>query len=89
MMRNKLKILLLLFIIIITASLGCIESQKLFTPNETIATTPVPLSSVAEQKSPSYNETKHLQINNTFETWSRGYWSNLSYKQTYFRVITN
>jgi hypothetical protein len=81
-MRNKLKIVFLIFIITV-AVLGCIESQKLPDSNETkIATTP-------EQKLPAYNETKPLRINDTFETWSRGYWSNFSYKQTYFRVISN
>ncbi len=25
----------------------------------------------------------------TFETWSRGYWSNMSHTELYFRVITN
>lgn len=87
-MKNKLKIVFLLFIIT-TISLGCIESQKLPVPNETKIATPKPTSSPTEQKLPSYNETKPLIINDTFETWSRGYWSNLSYKQTYFRVITN
>lgn len=66
--------------VIATISLGCLESQKIVIPT----TIPTP-----EQQLPIYNETKLLKINGTFETWSRGYWSNFSYKQTYFRVITN
>ncbi|MCZ7385664.1 MAG: hypothetical protein O8C63_13095 [Candidatus Methanoperedens sp.] len=82
--RNKLKILFLFFIIT-TISLGCIESQKLPVPNETEIATP----SVTEQKLPTYNETKPLKINDTFETWSRGYYSNYYEKRPYFKVITN
>jgi hypothetical protein len=84
-MRNKLKILFFFFIITLV-SLGCIESQKLPVLNETKTATPEPTS---EQKSPAYNETKPLQINDTFETWSRGYYSNSSYRKAYFRVISN
>lgn len=84
-MRDSLKILFL-FLIIIGVSLGCIESQKLPVPNETKIATPEP---TPEQKLPLYNETKPLKINGTFETWSRGYYSNLSYEHSYFRVITN
>ena len=82
----KIKFLIFsLFVLITVASLGCIESQKSPTPNETEIAKP----SVTEQKLPAPNATKPLIINDTFETWSRGYWSNLSYKQPYFRVITN
>lgn len=84
-MRLK-SLIFLLLIAMIVASLGCLESKKLPAPNETKIATPEP---TPEQKLPAYNETKPLKINDTFETWSRGYWSNLSYKQTYFRVITN
>ncbi len=64
---------------------GCIEPQRPPGSNETQIATPEP---TLEQKLP-YNETKPTEINVTFETWSRGYWSNLSYEQTYFRIITN
>lgn len=82
----KIKFLIFsLFVLIIVASLGCIESKIPPTPNKTEITKPSP----TEQKLPTYNETKPLIINDTFETWSRGYWSNSSYKQPYFRAITN
>ncbi len=77
-----------LFVVIMVASSGCIP-KKLPVYNETKTATPEPTPSVTEQKLPAYNETEPLKINNTFETWSRGYWSNSSYKQPYFRVITN
>lgn len=83
-MRAKL-LIFLFFIVIIFGFIGCIESQKIPAPNETKITTPT--LSPTEQKLP--NETKPLKINNTFETWSRGYWSNTSYGKPYFRVITN
>ncbi len=73
-MRNKLKIVFLLFIITVI-SLGCIESQKPSDSNETRIATP--------------SVTEPLKINDTFETWSRGYWSNYSYSTYYFRTITN
>lgn len=79
-MNMRILKILFLFFIIATISLGCLESQKIAIP--TIKPTP-------EQQLPIYNETKLLKINDTFETWSRGYWSNFSYKETYFRVITN
>lgn len=86
----KIKFLIFsLFVVIMVTSLGCIESKKLPTYNETKIATPEPTPSVTEQKLPAYNETEPLKINNTFETWSRGYWSNSSYKKSYFRVITN
>lgn len=86
----KIKFLIFsLFVVIMIASLGCIESKKLPAYNEPKTATPEPATSIPEQKLPAFNETKLLKINNTFETWSRGYWSNLSYKQPYFRVITN
>jgi hypothetical protein len=82
----KLKFLIFsLFVLITVASLGCIESQKSPTPNKTEIAKP----SVTEQKLPAPNATKPLIINDTFETWSRGYWSNLSYGKPYFRLITN
>ncbi len=87
-MRNKLKVLFLFFVITVV-SLGCIESQKLPDPNETEIATPEPTISTTEQKMPAYNITETLKINDTFMTWSRGYFSNSSYKQPYFRVITN
>ncbi len=83
-MRNRL--IAFLFCMIMVVSLGCIESQKMPNSNETRIATPEP---TLEQKIPIYNETKPLEFNGTFETWSRGYWSNLSYKKPYFRVITN
>ncbi|VVB95546.1 Uncharacterised protein [uncultured archaeon] len=84
-MRTKLKIIFLFFMIMAVFS-GCIEPQRPPSSNETKIATPEPTS---EQKLPAYNETKPTEINVTFETWSRGYWSNLSYEQTYFRIITN
>ncbi len=80
-MRNKLKIAFLLCMIIVV-SLGCIESQKLPDSNETKITT-------SEQKLPVYNETNPLKINDTFETWSRGYYSDVSYEHSFFRIIKN
>lgn len=74
-----------LFVLITVASLGCIEYKKPPTPNQTEIAKP----SITEQKLPAPNATKPLIINDTFETWSRGYWSNLSYKRSYFRVIIN
>lgn len=82
------KLIFLLSVVIVT-SLGCIESKELSAPNEIDITTPAPALSPTEQKLPSYNETEPFKINDFFETWSRGYWSNSSYKQPYFRVITN
>lgn len=87
-MRIKFFIITL-FVLALIASLGCIESQKLPTPNEIKIITPEPTLPPTEQKLPAYNETKPLKINITFETWSRGYWSNLSYEHSYFGVITN
>jgi hypothetical protein len=83
-MRNKLEILFLFFMIAVL-SLGCIEPQRLPSPNETAT----PAISAPEQKLPAYNETKPLRINDTFETWSRGYFSNSSHNQPYFGLITN
>ncbi len=71
---------------ITVAALGCIESQKLPNSNETKIAT---LEPTPEQKLPSYNETQPLKINDTFETWSRGYYSNISYEHSYFRIIKN
>ena len=95
-MRNKLEILLLA-LIIMTVSSGCIEPQIPPGSNETNITSPAP-----DQKSPTYNETEiarpsiteqespaYIKTNVTFETWSRGYYSNMSHTQHYFRVITN
>jgi hypothetical protein len=84
-MRIKVLIFLLL-VTIMAASLGCIESQKL-PPNETQIPTPELAIPKPEQKPLDYNETNAINI--TFDTWSRGYWSNSSYKYPYFRVITN
>ncbi|MCX9012006.1 MAG: hypothetical protein OIN66_12900 [Candidatus Methanoperedens sp.] len=82
----KIKFLIFsLFVLITVASLGCIESKIPPTPNQTEIAKP----SVTEQKLPASNTIKPLIINDTFETWSRGYWSNSSYKQLYFKVITN
>ena len=85
----RIKILLLLWFFVITAALtGCIESQKIsknnVTPSagETQIATPEP--SITEPGLPAFNET-----NVDFDTWSRGYWSNTSYMEPYFRVITN
>lgn len=85
-MQIKFLIFLLFFAIVV--SFGCIESQKLPAYNETRIATPEPTPIITEQKLPAYNEIT-LKINDTFETWSRGYWSNLSYNQPYFRIITN
>lgn len=82
--RNKLKILFSVFIMTII-SLGCIESHKPSAFNETEIATP----SITEQKLPVPNATEPLKINDTFVTWSRGYYSNFSYERPYFRVITN
>ena len=87
-MRIKFLILILFFVVLV-ASLGCIESKKLPAPNETKIIAPKPTLAPTEQKLPAYNETELLKINITFETWSRGYWSNSSYNEPYFRVITN
>ncbi len=86
--RFSFSIFLLVFVII-AASLGCIESKKLPATNETKIITPKPTLAPTEQKLPAYNEIIPLKINITFETWSRGYWSNDSYNEPYFRVITN
>ena len=85
----KIKFLIFSLFVVIALFLGCIESKKLPAVNVTETTTPAPVTSTTEQKLPAYNETESLKINDTFETWSRGYWSNSSYKQLYFRVITN
>lgn len=92
-MRNILKIVFLFFIIT-AVSLGCIESQKSPAPNETKIATPEATTSTPEQKLPIYNETKPLKINDTFKTWSRGYYTkdtdNFStYNKPYLKVITN
>jgi len=79
----------LLLIVIIVASPGCLESKRSPVPNETKNATSVPSPNITEQEPPVNNETKLLNINDTFETWSRGYWSKNSYEKTYFRVITN
>ncbi|MFZ3058942.1 MAG: hypothetical protein WA102_04300 [Candidatus Methanoperedens sp.] len=83
-MRN-LKILVLLFILIIAVSPGCIESQKSPAPNETEIVTP----SITEQKLAIPNVTKPLMINDTFETWSRGYYANYYDTHPSFKVILN
>ncbi len=76
--------------------LGCIESRKIPTTNltpsisETKISTPETPTFTSKQGQPTYNnEKKPLKINDTFETWSRGYYSNSSYERPYFRVITN
>lgn len=82
-MKNENFILSLFVVILVT---GCIEPQKLPIPNETEIATP----SSAEQKLHVNNEEPPgIKINVTFETWSRGYYSNYSYERPYFRVITN
>ncbi|NJD76355.1 MAG: hypothetical protein FIB08_04570 [Candidatus Methanoperedens sp.] len=83
-MRAKLKIFLLFFIVMMVFS-GCIEPQRPPGSNETTIATSEP----TPDQMPAYNETMPVETNATFETWSRGYWSNLSYEQTYFRIITN
>ncbi len=84
----RIKFLILsLFVVMLVASLGCIGSKKLPAPNETKIAISEPTVSIPEQKTPAYNDTKNLKI--TFETWSKGYWSNTSYEHPYFRVITN
>jgi S-layer protein (TIGR01567 family) len=85
----KIKFLIFSFIIIIVAFTGCISSQKPHVLNETKIVTPEPIPTIPEQESIAFNETKPLKINDTFETWSRGYYSNKSYKNSYFKVITN
>ena len=75
-----------LVLLIILASIGCTENA--LSRKEEIVTS-LPSPAIIEQKSLIPHETKPLDINLTFETWSRGYWSNLSYYQSYFRVITN
>ncbi len=84
-MRIKFLIFFLLFAVV--ASLGCTESPKSPAPNETKITTPALFPT--EQKLPSYNETKPLKINDTFETWSRGYNANYYDWNPFFKVITN
>ncbi len=86
-MRIKFLIFFLLFTIV--ASFGCIESTKSPASNETNITTPAPTLFPTEQKLPSYNETKPLKINDTFETWSRGYYANYDDWNPFFKVITN
>lgn len=86
-MRIKFLIFLLLFEVVV--SFGCIESLKSPASNETNITTPAPTLFPTEQKLPSYNETRHLKINDTFETWSRGYYANYSDWNPFFKVITN
>lgn len=87
-MKIKSFIFLLIIMIVLTSS-GCLESKNSPVPNETKNVTPVPSPNITEQEQPVNNETKLLKINDTFETWSRGYRSNTSYEQTYFRIITN
>ncbi len=87
-MKNKLKIVILFFIIT-TISLGCIESQRLPVPNETKISTSPPTPSITEQKLPAPNMTEPLKINDTFVNWSRGYYSNYYETRPYFKVITN
>lgn len=90
----RIKFLVFLFVAMII-SLGCIESRKIpvdnLTPSlhETRVPTPETPIFTPKQGLPYNNETKPLKINDTFETWSRGYDSNKSYMQAYFRVITN
>ncbi len=86
-MKIKSFISLLLIVIIVTSP-GCLESKKSPVPNETKNATPVPIFTTPEQELSTSNGT-HLKINGTFETWSRGYYSNKSYKNSYFKVITN
>lgn len=75
-----------LFVLIIV---GCVESQKLPTPNETEIATPFPSPYATELQSPAYNKSESVEIGIMFETWSRGYYSNISYYQPYFKVISN
>lgn len=87
-MRTKF-IFFSLFVLIVAVSLGCIESQKLHAPNETEIVTPFPSPYTTELQSPAYNKSESREINIRFETWSRGYYSNSSYYQPYFKVINN
>lgn len=87
-MKLKNFVLSLFVVILVTAS-GCIESQELPAPNETEITTPFPAPHATEPKSPDYNISKPKEINITFETWSRGHYSNTSYYQPYFKIINN
>lgn len=63
-----------LLVMMIVLSLGCVETQQV----------PEPQKTPKSYETPSISETPYV-----FETWSRGDWSSLSYKQPYFRVITN
>ncbi|MFZ3383224.1 MAG: protease complex subunit PrcB family protein [Candidatus Methanoperedens sp.] len=87
-MKIKSLIFLLLIVIIVTSP-GCLESKKSPVPNETKNATHMPSPNITEQEQPVNNETKLLKINDTFETWSRGYWSNTSDDRPDFKVITN
>lgn len=78
-----------LFILIIVVLTGCLDSQKSPVSNEIIIATPDIMPSPTEKKIPVYNETKTVEISVFFETWSRGYYSNLTYEHPYFRVISN
>lgn len=81
----------ILFIIcsIIVVSLGCIESKKNPAPIETQIATSEPPISTPEHGLFIPNETEFLKINDTFETWSRGYHANYTDWNPYFRVFTN
>lgn len=86
-MQNKLFILLLSIVILILS--GCIDSHELKRPDVTAIATPDLMPSPAGKKLPLYSETKPVEISVFFETWSRGYYSNLTYENPYFRVISN
>ncbi len=77
--RTKKLKFLFLFLIITAVSLGCIESQK---PISTPGPTP-------EQKLPVYNKTEPLIKNDTFETWSRGYFASYYDTHPFFKVMIN
>ncbi len=87
-MKIRYYIFLLLIVIIVTSP-GCLEYKKSPVPNEIKNATPVPSPNITEQEPPVNNETKLLKINDTFETWSRGYISNTSDDRPDFKVITN
>lgn len=85
----NIKFLIFLLFVIIVAFTGCISSQKSNFFNDTKIATSEPIPTTPEKETSAFNEIKPLKINNTFETWSQGYYSNKSYKNSYFKVITN
>ncbi|MCZ7385663.1 MAG: hypothetical protein O8C63_13090 [Candidatus Methanoperedens sp.] len=77
---------------------GCVSKPSDMTKNETVTTPTVPAyketkiaipEPTTEQILPTYNETKPLKINDTFETWSRGYFANYYEEHPLFKIINN